>query len=238
MTEGMSNRLSMGTIASDTVYGVFREEIKNRFLCTVNIDGSDTVCYIPSSCRLSNFINLTNRTVMLRPVKTKGARARYSVFAVKYRRGYVPLNLSGSNMVIKESLGRRLFSFLGARDEVFRERMIDDYKSDLYIADTDTVIEIKSILSFSKEAIFPTVYSERADGQLRDIAKLLADGHRVWYLLVSMYSGVDRISINSEQTTYYSLFRDCLNHGMKAAAFSLGMKKTEVYVKSRVALEI
>jgi len=234
----MSNRLSMGTIASDTVYGVFREEIKNRFLCTVNIDGSDTVCYIPSSCRLSNFINLTNRTVMLRPVKTKGARARYAVFAVKYRRNFVPLSLSGSNRVIEESMNRRLFSFLGARGSVFRERLVDDYKSDLYIADTDTVIEIKSILSFSKEAIFPTVYSERADSQLKDILRLLADGHRVLYILVSMYSGVKRISLNGEQSTYYSLFRDCLNHGMKAAAFSLGMKKTEVFVKSRVALEI
>lgn len=43
----------------DYVYGTFQAEIKNRFLCSVNIGGKDAVCYIPSSCRLSNFIDMT-----------------------------------------------------------------------------------------------------------------------------------------------------------------------------------
>ena len=54
---------------SQIIYGKFKEEIKNRFLCTVNINGANTICYIPSSCRLSNFINLTDRMVMLQPIK-------------------------------------------------------------------------------------------------------------------------------------------------------------------------
>ncbi len=36
--------------------GIFKEELKNRFLCLVEVDGADTLCYIPSSCRLSNFV--------------------------------------------------------------------------------------------------------------------------------------------------------------------------------------
>lgn len=56
---------------SEIVYGTFKEEIKNRFLYTVSIDGTDTVCYIPSSCRLCNFIDLSNRTVMLQPIKKR-----------------------------------------------------------------------------------------------------------------------------------------------------------------------
>ena len=138
---------------SEIVYGTFKEEIKNRFLCTVSIDGTDTVCYIPSSCRLSNFIDLSNRAVMLQPVKKKGVRIKYAVYAVKYRRSYVPLNLSVSNKVLEAEIIRRYFSFLGKRKNVFREKIIDGYKSDLYIADTDTIIEVKSILSFNKNDI-------------------------------------------------------------------------------------
>lgn len=97
------------------VYGKFKEEIKNRFLCTVEIDGNDTVCYIPSSCRLSNFIDLRNRMVMLQPIKKKDARTKYAVFAVKCKKGYVPLKLSAANRVAEEGLRRRIFAFLGSR---------------------------------------------------------------------------------------------------------------------------
>ena len=162
---------------SEIVYGTFKEEIKNRFLCTVSIDGTDTVCYIPSSCRLSNFIYLANRTVMLRPIRKKDARTKYAVYAVKYRRSYVPLNLSVFNRVLEAEIRRGYFSFLGKRKAVFRERVIDGYKSDIYIADTDTVIDVKSILSFNKNAIFPTVFSERANRQLEELLEQSAKRH-------------------------------------------------------------
>lgn len=219
---------------SEIVYGIFKEEIKNRFLCTVSIDGTDTVCYIPSSCRLSNFIDLENRTVMLRPIKKKDSRTKYAVYAVRYRRSYVPLNLSVSNRVLETEIRRRYFSFLGIRKAVFRERVIDGYKSDLYMADTDTVIEVKSILSFNKNAIFPTVFSERANRQLEELLGLLANGHRVCYMLVSMCASVESIQINAEQDEYYRLFVDCMRHGMTVGAISLSMKNDLPYVKSRI----
>lgn len=219
---------------SKIVYGTFKEEIKNRFLCTVSIDGTDTVCYIPSSCRLSNFINLANRTVMLRPIKKKDARTKYAVYAVKYGRSYVPLNLSVSNRVLETEIRRRYFSFLGKRETVFRERVIDGYKSDLYIADTDTVIEVKSILSFNKKAIFPTVFSERANRQLEELLGLLMNGHKVCYMLVSMCASVESIQINAEQEEYYRLIVDCMKHGMTVSAISLSMKNDLPYVKSRI----
>lgn len=222
---------------SEIIYGVFKEEIKNRFLCTVNIEGTDTVCYIPSSCRLSNFINLTNRRVMLHPIKKRNARTKYSVYAVEYRQAYVSINLSNANRIIENSIRRRIFSFLGARKNVYREKNVDGYKSDLYLNDTDTVIEIKSILSFSRTALFPTVFSERANRQLKNIKLLLEKGHNVCYMLISMYSGTKAISIDKQQTEYAELFSECVKKGMTVCAFSLGMNEGESFVKSRVEIE-
>lgn len=219
---------------SKIIYGIFKEEIKNRFLCTVNIDGVDSVCYIPSSCRLSNFIRLENRTVMLQQIKKKDARTKYSVYAVKYRRGFVPLNLSATSKAIEESIDKKLFAFLGKRKEIFREKTIDKYKSDLYIADTDTLIEVKSILSFHKTAFFPTVFSERANRQLEGLARILSRGHKVCYIFVSMCSSVEEIFINESQDEYYKLFKDCINRGMIVSGFSLGMKEIYTYVKKRI----
>lgn len=223
---------------SEVVYGTFKTEIKNRFLCTVCIDGVDTLCYVPSSCRLSNFINMDDRKVMLLPIKKKDARTRYSVCAIKYRKSYVPIGLSFANQIIEENIHRRIFSFLGSRKEVVREKTIDGYKSDIYISDTDTVIEIKSILSFEKDALFPTVFSERANRQLEDIRTLLQKGHKVCYMLVSLYSGVKQISINEAQTEYQILFRKCEEIGMKVCGCTLCMEDNKPRVKKIIDCQV
>ncbi|HBT63223.1 MAG TPA: hypothetical protein DEB10_00995 [Ruminococcaceae bacterium] len=215
-------------------YGKFKTEIKNRFLCTVNVDGIDTLCYIPSSCRLSNFINMKGRMVLLLPIKKENARTKYSVYAIQYRRGFVPVSLSSVNQVIKNELNRRIFSFLGSRKQVFGEKSIDGYKSDLYIEDSDTVVEIKSILSFGKEALFPTVSSERANHQLENIRELLLNGHKVCYMFISMYGGTKQITVNEEQTEYFSLFRKCIEVGMTVRGFSLYMDNGVPKVKATV----
>ncbi|TCS80305.1 DNA-binding sugar fermentation-stimulating protein [Muricomes intestini] len=215
-------------------YGIFKTEIKNRFLCTVNVDGIDTLCYIPSSCRLSNFINMKGRMVLLLPIKKENARTKYSVYAIQYRRGFVPVSLSSVNQVIKNELNRRIFSFLGSRKQVFGEKSIDGYKSDLYIEDSDTVVEIKSILSFGKEALFPTVSSERANHQLENIRELLLNGHKVCYMFISMYGGTKQITVNEEQTEYFSLFRKCIEVGMTVRGFSLYMDNGVPKVKATV----
>lgn len=62
MTPNSENRL---------ITGVFKTELKNRFLCTVCVDGVDVICYIPSSCRLSNFIDLSGKTVLLKPNQSR-----------------------------------------------------------------------------------------------------------------------------------------------------------------------
>lgn len=144
------------------------------------------------------------------------------------------MNLSSVNRIIESSLYRRVFSFLGRRKNVIREKSFGSYKCDLYVQDTDTIIEIKSLLSFEANAQFPTVFSERANRQLEQIKELLSQGHKVCYMFVSMYSGVKTIRINDQQEEYYNLLCDCMTLGMKVYAFSLGMREEVPYVKQRV----
>lgn len=205
----------------DYIYGTFRTEIKNRFLCSVNIDGKDETCYIPSSCRLSNFIEMTGRMVLLKPIKTPNARTHYEVYAAKYRKSFILLNLAQANRVIETQIRRRYFSFLGIRNNVQREYKIGNYKTDLFIHDTNTLVEIKSTLAFSRESKFPTVYSERAVKQLKEISYLLDEGYRACYVLVSLNPSVKEIVINSEVEDYYKAFVECVKKGMSYCAFSV-----------------
>jgi len=220
------------------IYGVFKEEIKNRFLCIVNINDEDTLCYIPSSCRLSNFIDLKNRVVALKPIKKKDAHTRFSVYAVKYRNSFILLNLSEANSIIEQQINRKIFYFLGNRESVTREKTIYGYKSDLYISDTDTIIEVKSLLTIEKEARVPSVFSERGNRQLLDLKRLLQDGHKVCYMFVSLYSGVKEIRLNVEQREYMRNFNECIANGMTSCAFSVYMHDGGPIIKSRIKVNM
>lgn len=220
------------------IYGVFKEEIKNRFLCSVEIDGETVTCYVPSSCRLSNFLNMTDRSVMLTPVTNPKARTRLALYAVKYGRGYVPISLANSNRTVEQQIYRRYFSFLGKRKNVTRETKIGNYKCDLFINDTNTIVEIKSLLAFEKRATFPTVYSERAVKQLEQLSALLSQGYSVCFIMISLSTTVKEISINREVEDFYKLFMECVNKGMQYKGFSLQLKNGEMEIHSTIELNI
>lgn len=209
---------------SQMIYGTFKEETKNRFLCQVTIDNEDVECYIPSSCRLGNFIDMKGRTVLLKRNQAKDARTEYAVYAVKIKNEFILLNLSQANRIIEVALPKRRFSFLGLRKQIVREKRIGDYKSDLYIEDTKTLIEIKSILSFQKTALFPTVYSERGIKQLVQLSSLLDEGFKVCYFFASFSHHVREIQINNGIEEYARLFNVCLEKGMTVYGITLKMK--------------
>ncbi len=98
----------------------YEKELKNRFLCEVIIDGKSMECYVPSSCHLSNFIDISNCPVLLIKNPEK-SRTAYSLFAFKLQEKYVLLNTSIANKIIFEKLSSRMFAFLGKRKNVFKE---------------------------------------------------------------------------------------------------------------------
>ncbi len=217
--------------------GVFKEELKNRFLCLVEISGVDTLCYIPSSCRLSNFVDLRGKTVLLKSIESSNSRTKYSVFALKYGRRYILLNMSQSNRLIEESLPSRRFSFLGRRTNILREYKEKNYKCDIFIKDTKTIIEIKSILAFSNDAYFPSVYSQRAIDQLRQIYELLMEGYKVVYIFVSMNPIVENVIVNSSINEYYSLFQMCISKGMLVKGYTVSTNQNSSTINREISIQ-
>lgn len=201
------------------ITATFIKELKNRFLCEVEIDGEHVVCYVPSSCHLSNFLKLEGKKVLLVPTKAKNSRTRYALFAVPYKRSFIMLNTSIANKAIENSIHSRRFSSLGKRKRVIKEHYVDGYKSDLFIEDTNTIIEIKSVLSTEKDAIFPTIFSERSLVQLEKINQLLSDGFKVRYMIVSLNPYVESIHI-ANNTVFSNELIKCINRGMIISAYT------------------
>ena len=228
----------MQTVENSSKYieGVFVKELKNRFLCEVLINGESTVCYVPSSCHLSNFLDLKGKTVLLIPTQTPKSRTSYALFAVPFKRNYLILNTSMANSAIVNSLNSRRFSYLGKRKTILTEHKIDDYKTDIYIKDTNTVIEIKSIISTSSPGIFPTVYSERTLQQLSKIQELLSRGYKVCFMIVSLNPYLKEIRID-EKTEFFGVFSSCIEKGMTIKAYSCKFNAERLLVANEIPIK-
>ena len=186
--------------------GVFIEESLNRFICLVNVDGKIVECYVQSSCRLDNFINLKGKTVFLKKILNP-KRARYIVVGFKYKRIKALLSPKMANDLFFDYLSSRKSAYLGDRKNIKKEYIIGNYKSDFYIPSSKKVFEIKAIIDFSDKAIFPSVYSERAIKQLIEIEKLLDNGYCCYYEIISLNPLINDIEFDMKQKLSIELQR-------------------------------
>ena len=168
---------------------------------------------------------------MLVPTSTPNARTSYSLYAVPYKRSYIVLNTSMANQAVESSLNRRQFSFLGKRTHFLTEHQVDKYKTDLYIEDTSTIIEVKSVISLDVTAKFPTVFSERSLAQLAKLKEFLACGYRVHYCIVSLNPYVKSIQILSN-TAFRPMLEDCLSCGMTISGHTCRLKDGRVRLEN------
>ncbi len=223
------------TLSDEFKTGIFIKELKNRFLCEVEIDSERVVCYVPSSCHLSNFLKLQKKKVLLVQTTTPSSRTKYALFAVPYKRNYIVLNTTMANRAVESSIERRIFSFLGKRTNVIKEHSVAGYKCDLYIADTDTVIEIKSIISTESRATFPTLYSERTIKQLKQLREIMLCGKKTCLCIVSLHPYVKEITID-QSTGFYSELKQCLHLGMQLHAFTTRLSDCEFKIEQEIPI--
>ena len=220
---------------SSYISGVFVKELKNRFLCEVKIDGKVEECYVPSSCHLSNFLQLKGKRVVLIPTQGKNPRTKYALYAAPYRRNYIILNTSLSNVAIEKGIHNRRFSYLGKRSNVQKEHSVEGYKADLYIPQTKTIVEIKSVLSENDEAVFPTVFSERTQNQLKSIQEMLEKGYKVVFIIVSLNPYIKKLTID-KSTEFYSELTRCIEKGMEIRAYTSHLENYEIEIKKQIPL--
>lgn len=225
------------TSDSRFVVGTFKSELKNRFLCEVQIDNEDVVCYVPSSCHLSNFIKLEGKRVLLIPTQSEKSRTPLALFAMPYKRNYIILNSSMANRAIENSIQRRRFSFLGKRKDIIKEHTVDGYKADLFLPASNTIIEVKSIISVKDSAIFPTVYSERTISQLKAIHSMLLKGYRVCLAIVSLHPYLKNIQIDST-TEFYTELVKCIETGLVLRAYTCRLQNDKVLIDKEIYVNI
>lgn len=197
---------------------LFLAENKNRFVGKILLDNNESLCYIASSSHLKHFIDLKDRKILLLPIESKKATIKYSLFAVEIEDTYIITNTNVSNQIIRNEIHSKYFDFLGARSTFLNEHNLGNYKCDIFIPETKTVIEIKSLISLNDIEVFPNVYSKRFEKQLSRIEQLLTEQFKV-YLFIISYGPTSEISLNRNIQTW-NLLNNCIKKGLIIKAFN------------------
>jgi len=222
----------MNKVIKYDAIGVFKEELTNRFMSNVMIDGKEEICYVKSSSRLENYLIMNNKKVYLK--NNKNSKFQYYVYGVKHKNSCILLCPSLANDIVYDSIHKKMFSFLGIRSKIEKEHKISNYTSDLFLPKNNIFIEIKSIISESTEATFPLVYSERLDKQLAEINDILIK-NKVYLFLVCFNPYTTLIRINKDNKNYERII-ESIKKGLIVKGFVIDYEKGEPIIKKEITI--
>ncbi len=205
------------------ISGLFLEECKNRFLAWVLVDGVEELCYIPSSAKLSNFLTMEGRAVLLSPNQKPGRTKFTVVAAVNDDETYCYLYLNNINNLLRQYLQSKYTDVIDLEKKLYW-----GYRADLVLHnDVETIIEAKGIISENEKIMFPLVCGERALRQLDDFSKALGKQFNVTYCLVLASPQIKEITFNYKYKPYMDKLLECFRLGMKINIYQIIWKEQD-----------
>lgn len=215
------------SFSGNLVEALFIREEKNRFLCTIEIENKYHECYVPSSSRLSNYLILDKKKVLVMKTDNPKSRTSFSLFALFQQKRLILLNLNSVNSYVKIWLGKKYPEF-----SIFSEKNVTkSYKADFYLEKDSIkkVVEVKALFSQDNDLIYPKVRSERLLSQLNEIKKLLEIGIQVEILFVCLNKRVKEIIISNEWIDLKMAFKKCIDAGMEVSIAEMMTQKQDLF---------
>lgn len=191
--------------------GVFTKEGQTRFVAWVEIDGRSRKCFVPTSTKVSRFLDPVGRTV-----KVEKVNDHFQVEAIRCGRSWVLVNSSKANDLFRahlEAQGRK----------VAQELTVGGYRFDLYSRKVG--YEIKSLITDKRKLVYPNAPSERRERQLERLMDLLRKGQKVEWVFVSLSPMLKCLVLNSEDE-FVKMLVEAQALGLKIRAYGLSQGKS------------
>lgn len=181
---------------------------ENRFVAKVELEGLETIVYVPTTSRLTELFFEGNQ-VLLMDHGTGTRKYRYSIEGVLKEDYFLSINSSLPNKLFKESYLKGELSFLGLKGELESEVKISD-KSRLDFKVGTTYVEVKGVtLECGGIAYFPGAPTQRGIKHLHELARLSENGRAmIVYIILAKCKG---FNLNPEDKAYlqtYLLVKD------------------------------
>ena len=139
------------------------------------------------------------------------------------------------NNVIKGQINRRFFSYLGKRKEIQAEKIVEGYKADLFLPESRTVIEVKTVLAEEKIAQFSTLQAGRTVKQLGRLKELLEKGYKVSYLIIALNPKTKEITITEDLK---ELLQQCIDQGMECRGYTIKCEEGNPVISKKIPISL
>jgi DNA-binding sugar fermentation-stimulating protein len=181
------------------VEALFIKEESNRFSVLVKIKEEIVGCYLPYSSKLGNALNLYGKKVLILPIN--GKRFKYKIVAIVDNDNIYYVDLNNINALFEESFANKYLS-----NYTRENRITNNYRADFVNRNAKQVLEIKTLLSPDKNAIYPSVNPIRFNKQMKELALLSEQGYTVIIILILLNRNIHQISINQKYTEFSQMF--------------------------------
>lgn len=215
-------------VSGELIPGIYKLESKRRFSCEVEVNGKIESCYVASSAKLEQFIELKNKKVKL-SINNASSKFKYSLWSVEHEGKEILLNLKKVNelieiLIIKENLLKKSYT------SIKKEKYIKNFKSDLLLETENDfeIVEIKTVITDQEKAIFPNLNSKRSVEQLKKIQELLKQGYKVKYIIAALSPYIETVELNPEYLEFTRLFKQCKFLGMEVLIVKLYQINKEI----------
>jgi len=187
------------------IEALFLNEKSNRFFIEVLLNGEITGCYLPYSSKLAAKLAPQGKTALLLPIN--GKRFKYKIIALRDEGNVYYIDLNTVNDLFEDSRISEYFTNY-SREKVIR----NNYKADFLSSGSKQVLEIKTILSPSTDAVYPDVNPVRFIKQLRELILLKEEGYSVVMVFILLNKNIKQISFNPKYIEFIDLFFSLLKN--------------------------
>lgn len=226
--------------------GIFLKRYK-RFFADVKLGNEIVVAHVPNTGSLKS-ASEAGAPCLVTESDNPERKLKFTLEAIQMPSGaWVGVNTSWPNLLAKEAFESRIFSHWQDFDELKAEvKLSPETRIDLVLSDTKKgrkhFVEIKNVTMASGEvhqkkgmAHFPDAVTERGQKHLRELMKLVKDGHTAEILFAIQRSDCTHFSPADEVDPIYGkLLREAAQAGVVVTAALVDVSHREIFYSGKM----
>lgn len=225
--------------------GIFLKRYK-RFFADIELGGETVVAHVPNTGSLKS-ASEAGAPCLVTESDNPERKLKYTLEAIQMPSGaWVGVNTSWPNQLAKEAFEARVFKHWHDFDELKAEvKLSPETRIDLVLTNTKAqkkhFIEIKNVTMASGEvhskkgtAHFPDAVTERGQKHLRELMKLVKDGHTAEIFFAVQRADCQHFSpADSIDPEYGKLLREAHRVGVKLTAALVDISKDGLHLNGQ-----
>ena len=225
-------------IGEKLVQGVFKKR-SNRFLAIINIDGSETPCFLPNPGRMHELL-IPGTKMILKEINDVKRKTQYDILAVFHKDITVSIDSRIPNKLILEALKNDEIEEFSGYTHIKPEFSYGNSRFDFLLTNgKPCIIEAKSCtLVNNGVALFPDAVTERGSRHLLELIKAKKEGYRACILFLVQRTDAKYFSPNDKTDPKFGKsLRKASKNSVEIYAYTSELKENEIKIKKRIPVK-